>query len=237
MRLRGKSAVIYGAQSAAIAPVARSFAQEGATVYLAGGSPDQLLPVAQGVRDAGGEADVAQVYPLDAHSVDEHLHQVVVKHGTVDVSLNLAYMGIEGPARLCNLTDEQFHAVAFTRTRSNFVTMAAAAREMAYQGRGTVLATAVPKRAAPVGSLAAAAIGSAAIEALCHQLREDVGSFGVRFAYVSDATGSEEELVLRLLQTFETVPTTARPHPVINAGALVRASPVSTSAATDPVPA
>ncbi|HZY92653.1 MAG TPA: hypothetical protein VFG07_07810, partial [Thermoplasmata archaeon] len=125
----------------------------------------------------------------------------------------------------------------FTRTRSNFVTMAAAAREMAYQGRGTVLATAVPKRAAPVGSLAAAAIGSAAIEALCHQLREDVGSFGVRFAYVADATGSDEELARRLLRSFETVPTIVRPHPVISAGTPVRDGAVSTSAVVDPVPA
>jgi 3-oxoacyl-[acyl-carrier protein] reductase len=233
MQLNGKSAVIYGAHTPTGASVARAFAKEGATVYLAGRSTSRLQPVAREILNAGGAVEVAMVDPLEPESVSEHLHQVVVKHGAVDVSLNLAFQGIEGAARLVNLTDEQFAAATFTRIRSNFVTMAAAARTMAYQGRGVVLATAVD-RVSPEGELAGQAIGSAAIEALSEQLRADVGSFGVRFAYLADVPDSEEELVEELFEILATVPwsspsprelplgstaTGALPHPELHAGA------------------
>jgi NADP-dependent 3-hydroxy acid dehydrogenase YdfG len=207
MRLNGKSAVIYGAHSVVGSTVARAFAKEGARVYLAGRSVGRLEPVAREILDAGGAAEVAEVDPLGPESVSEHLRQVAVKHGTVDVSLNLAFLGIEGAARLCNLTDEQFAAATFTRIQSNFVTMAAAARQMALQGRGTVLATVVPERASPIRNLAGPAIGSAAIAALSEQLRADVGSLGVRFAFLAEVPDSEEDLVERLIRVLETVPT------------------------------
>jgi 3-oxoacyl-[acyl-carrier protein] reductase len=200
MQLRGKSAVIYGANSPAGASVARAFATAGATVYLAGRSPSRLEPLAREIVNAGGIVEVAEVDPLDPKSVSEHLHEVGVQHGSVDVSLNMAFLGVVGPARLCNLSDQQFDAATFTRLRSNFVTAAAAARTMAYQGRGIVLATAVPEGGYPEGELAGQRIGNAAIEALCEQLRGDVGSFGVQVAYVPDVPASGEELVQRLFQ-------------------------------------
>jgi 3-oxoacyl-[acyl-carrier protein] reductase len=202
LRLQGKSAVIYGANSPAGAAVARAIAKEGATVYLAGRSTSRLQPVAREILNAGGAVEVAKVDPMDPKAVTEHLHQVVVKHGTVDVSLNLAFLGVVGSTRLCNLTDEQFASATFTRVRSNFVTAAAAAREMSYQGRGTILATGVPDGVASDGGQAAPAIGSAAIEALCRQLRADVGSFGVNIDYLPGLPAGEvdrAEAVIRAL--------------------------------------
>ena len=209
MQLRGKSAVIYGANSPAGASVARAFATAGATVYLAGRSPSRLEPLAREIVNAGGIVEVAEVDPLDPKSVSEHLHEVGVKHGSVDVSLNMAFLGVVGPARLCNLSDQQFDAATFTRLRSNFVTAAAAARTMAYQGRGIVLATAVPEGGYPEGELAGQRIGNAAIEALCEQLRGDVGSFGVQVAYVPDVPTSGEELVQKLFHLLAMVPRSA----------------------------
>lgn len=199
-QLHGKSAVIYGANSPAGAAVARAFAKEGATVYLAGRSPSQLQPVAREILNARGAVEVAQVDSLDPASVSEHLHQVFVKHGSVDVSLNMAYLGIVGAARLCNLTDEQFAAATFTRVRSNFVTTAAAASHMAHQGRGLILATGAPETEKPDSLMAGQAIASAAIEALCQQLTFDVGSYGVRVAYVDEVPASGEALALELFQ-------------------------------------
>ena len=206
MQLDGKSAVIYGANTPSGASVARSFARAGATVFLAGRSTSRLQPAARAILNAGGAVEVAQVDPLDPKSVSEHLHRVAVKHGSVDLSLNLAFLGIEGATRLCNLSDEQFAAATFTRVRSNFVTTAAAAREMAYQGRGIILATASPDPASAEGKMAGPAIGSAAIEALCQQLRNDVGPFGVRVAFLADVLPSEEGLVDGLLEVLATLP-------------------------------
>jgi NADP-dependent 3-hydroxy acid dehydrogenase YdfG len=210
MRLQGKSAVIYGANSPAGASVARALAKEGATVYLAGRSTSRLQPVAREILNANGAVEVAQVDPMDPESVSEHLHEVMVKHGGVDISLNLAFLGIEKAARLCNLTPEQFAAATFTRVSSNFVTAAAAASEMAYQGRGIILATAVPDGASPEGRLAGQTIGDAAIEALCEQLRIDVGSFGVKVTYLDNAPASNEELVQSIIRLLATIPTGSR---------------------------
>jgi 3-oxoacyl-[acyl-carrier protein] reductase len=206
MQLHGKSAVLYGANNPTGAFVARAFADAGATVYLAGRTAERLQPLADEIVAAGGTALVAQVDPLDPKSVSEHLHQVSTQHGSVDVTLNLAFLGMEGPVRLCNLTGEQFAATTFTRVLSNFVTMAAASSEMAYQGRGTILATAGPGRTDPFGKLAGQAVGSAAIDALCQQLRQDVGSYGVRVAYLADECASAEDLVAELFRVLATEP-------------------------------
>ncbi|MCI4330801.1 MAG: SDR family oxidoreductase [Thermoplasmata archaeon] len=209
MQLEGKSAVVYGASNPNGALVARAFAREGATVYLGGRAINPLQLVATEILDAGGSAEVARVDPLDQASVSEHLHQIVIKHGTVDLSFNLAYLGIDGATRLCNLTDEQFLAASFTRVRSNFVTMAAAASEMAYQGRGVILASAAPERGSLEGKTAGQLIGSAAVEALCQQLSLDVGSYGVQVAYLAKAPGSEEEALEQIARTLSTLPATA----------------------------
>jgi 3-oxoacyl-[acyl-carrier protein] reductase len=233
MQLRGKSAVIYGANSPAGSSVARAFATAGATVYLAGRSTSRLLPVASEIQRAGGAVEDAEVDPLDPKSVSDHLHEVVVKHGAVDVSLNLAFQGVVGAARLCNLTDEQFDAATFTRVRSNFVTAAAAAVRMAYQGRGVILATAVPEGGYPEGELAGQRIGSAAIEALCQQLRADVGSFGVRVAYLADVSTAAEELVQKVFRVLASA--TVSPAEIAQEADVSSASPraeASAAAAT-----
>jgi NADP-dependent 3-hydroxy acid dehydrogenase YdfG len=175
---------------------------------LAGRTTNGLQPVAEEISTSGGAVEVAQVDLFNARSVSEHLHRIVVKHGTLDVSLNLAFLGIQGATRLCNLTGEQFDAATFTRVRSNFVTMAAAASVMAFQGQGIILASAAPARAVPLGTLAGEAVGSAAIEALCQQLRIDVGTYGVRIAYLADFSASEEDLVEHLVGVLQADTTT-----------------------------
>lgn len=211
MRLQGKSAVIYGANSPTGASVAQAFAREGASIYLAGRSPEEIQPVAQDIVDSGGNAEVARVDPLDPTSVSEHLHRVVVQHGSVDISLNLAFREIEAPTRLCNLTGEQFAAATFTRVLSNFVTTAAASSEMAFQGRGTILASAGRDRSTSSARFAGEAIGNAAIEALCHQLRLDVGPYGVRVGYLPETYGADEDLIDEVLRVLESGPTASPP--------------------------
>lgn len=230
MRLPGKSAVIYGANTPAGASVARAFAKEGGAVYLAGRSTGRLQPVAREIADAGGAVEVARVDPLDLSAVSEHLHHVVVQHGTVDISLNLAFQGMVGASRLCNLSDQEFASVAFTRVRSNFVTTAAAAKEMAYQGRGVILATGTPDGPSPDSAMAGQIIASAAVEALCRQLRLDVGAFGVQIAYLGDVPAAHDELAEELFRAMANVAPEAPGRPGAVAEAEVSDSPARTYA-------
>ena len=63
--LGGKNAVIYGGGGSIGAAVARAFAREGASVYLAERTLESLETVAQEIRSAGGTAHTAQVDALD----------------------------------------------------------------------------------------------------------------------------------------------------------------------------
>lgn len=179
MMLRGRNVVIYGAGNEMGSAVARAFAREGASVFLAGRSRDRLEPVAEQIRAAGGCAEVSVVDPLDEASVEDHVSYIVNEHGSLDASVNLAFRGAETDPRLTGLSESEFAAAAFTRVRSNFITSTAAARKMAYQGRGLILTLAgAPERSRRFTTT----VSDAAIEALSEHLAVEVGGRGVRVA-------------------------------------------------------
>jgi 3-oxoacyl-[acyl-carrier protein] reductase len=202
MQLQGKNVVIYGAGSEIGAAVAHTFAREGASLFLAGRSKEQLDAVVREVRTLGGRAEAASVDPLDADSVERHLTYVVNQHGSLDLSINLAFLAVPMGARLTGVTDQEFVAAAFTRARSNFVTSTAAARKMAYQGSGVVLAATLAQSGPHRGEVGGLAIGSAAIEVFFRQLASEVGPYGVRVSclrYGAFPEGAMVDQVFKLL--------------------------------------
>jgi 3-oxoacyl-[acyl-carrier protein] reductase len=81
--------VIYGGGGAIGGAVARTFAREGARVFLAGRTRAKLDAVAADIRSAGGVAETAEVDALDPWSVDGHADAVAADAGSIDVSFNL----------------------------------------------------------------------------------------------------------------------------------------------------
>ncbi len=81
MLLENKNAVIYGGGGAVGGAVARAFAREGATVYLAGRTLAGLDLVAQEICAAGGKAETAEVDAMDEGAVDRHADAVCGKGG------------------------------------------------------------------------------------------------------------------------------------------------------------
>jgi 3-oxoacyl-[acyl-carrier protein] reductase len=79
--LKGKNAAIYGAGGAIGGAVARAFAREGATVYLAGRTLTSLERVAEHIRSTGGAAETAQVDALGETAVDAHADDVAARAG------------------------------------------------------------------------------------------------------------------------------------------------------------
>src|SRR5260370_26160201 len=134
--LEGKVAVIYGGGGAIGGGVARTFAREGARVFLAGRSPDTLEAVAKEITASGGLADIAVVDALDGTAVDSQGRDVVATAGRLDVSFNLINRGdVEGTPLGEMKTDDLLRAVVNGRT-SDFVTARAAGRQMVEQGAG-----------------------------------------------------------------------------------------------------
>jgi len=85
MLLNNKIAVIYGAGGAIGGAVARSFAREGAKVFLSGRNAEPVEAVARDIVAAGGEAEVANVDALDEDAVRElaQRYQVSVQALTI----------------------------------------------------------------------------------------------------------------------------------------------------------
>ena len=91
--LQGENATIYGAGGGIGAGVARTFAREGARVFLAGRARETLDAVATDITSESGAAEVAVLDALDEAAVDEHVREVGNQAGSVDVSFNLISRG------------------------------------------------------------------------------------------------------------------------------------------------
>jgi NAD(P)-dependent dehydrogenase (short-subunit alcohol dehydrogenase family) len=179
MLLENKNAVIYGGGGSIGATVAREFAREGARVFLAGRTRENLDAVANDIEADGGAAEVAMLDALDEQAVEEHAQGVVSQAGTIDVSCNLITRGdVQGIALINMTTDDLLRAVV-NGLRTNFVTARAAARRMVEQGSGVILAldSGSANGSPMMGSTGPA---DAATDTFIRNLAAEIGPRGVR---------------------------------------------------------
>jgi NAD(P)-dependent dehydrogenase (short-subunit alcohol dehydrogenase family) len=108
MLLEGKNAVIYGAGGSIGGEVARTFAREGARVFLAGRTRGKLEAAAADITTAGGSAEVAEFDALDEQAVGQHADAVAAKAGSLDVSFNLISRGDVQGTPLVDMTTADF---------------------------------------------------------------------------------------------------------------------------------
>jgi len=192
MLLKNKSAIIYGAGGSIGGAVARAFAREGATLFLAGRSLDTLDKVAKEISAAGGIAETAQVDAFDEHSVDEHAAAVAAKAGSIDISFNaIRIKGSTQGTPLVELSADDISLPVKSRVATNFLTARSAARHMIQSRSGVILMiTATPARLAfpMTGSFG---VEGAAIEGLCRSLASELSPQGVRVICLRSA-GSPE---------------------------------------------
>jgi NAD(P)-dependent dehydrogenase (short-subunit alcohol dehydrogenase family) len=181
MMLQDKVAVIYGAGGAIGGAVARTFAREGANLFLTGRHLAPVEAVAKDVISAGASAEAAEVDALDEQAVDEHLQSVIDKAGRIDISFNA--IGIPNPkirVPLVELDLEQFFLPIATYTRSYFLTARLAARRMVANRSGVIMTvTSTPSRTGTplVGGGGPA---MAAVEALTRGLSAELAPQGIR---------------------------------------------------------
>jgi len=186
MLLEHKNAIIYGAAGSIGSGVARTFAREGATVFLVGRTREKLDVVARDIRSAGGSAEVAVVEALDEQAVDAHVRAVVAQAGSIDVSLNLISRGDVQGTPLLDMKVEDFLCPITTGVRSNYITARAAARQMVRQGSGVILMVTSGSGEAwtspEVWAMGGTGPADAATESFMRYLAAEVGPRGVRVA-------------------------------------------------------
>jgi 3-oxoacyl-[acyl-carrier protein] reductase len=180
MLLEDKVAVIHGGGGVIGGAIARAFAREGATVYLAGPTLKKLEAVARDVASEQGRAHVAVVDALDEDAVGRHVDAVVAEAGKIDIAVNaVGLMHVQGtPFGELSLAD--FERPIHTYMRTLFVTAKAVSRLMIARGSGVILSLSTP--AAKIGFPGVAGFGStcAAIEGFARHLALDLGPHGIR---------------------------------------------------------
>jgi 3-oxoacyl-[acyl-carrier protein] reductase len=189
MLLGGKNAVIYGAGGSIGGAVARAFAREGATVFLAGRTLESLEAVAEEIRSAGGAAETAQVDALDEQAVDGHADAVAASAGGIDVSFNLISYGDVQGTPLVEMPLEDFERPVMSAVRTQFLSARAAARHMIRQGSGVILTFGGAGGRDPIRDytsggfqvyLGGFQVALGAIDVLRRQLASELGPHGIR---------------------------------------------------------
>lgn len=178
MLLENKVAVIYGAGGSIGGAVARTFAREGARVFLAGRTGEKLDKVADEIRSHGGVADTAIVDALDEKAVDEYVDAVVEQAGYIDISFNLiSYGDVQQP--LIEISVEDFMQPITNAMRTHFLTTRAVARHMIPRGSGVILAFggSGPQTLPGLGGFK---VSLDALEGLRRQWALELGASGIR---------------------------------------------------------
>jgi NAD(P)-dependent dehydrogenase (short-subunit alcohol dehydrogenase family) len=180
MLLKDKVAVIYGAGGAIGSAVARTFAREGARLFLSGRNLAPVEAVAKDIIAAGGQAEAARVDALDEDAVEQNAVSVVKKTGRIDVVLNaMGFRAVQG-VPLADLGREDFSFPIATWTTTQFLTARAAARHMVQKRSGVILTLSASPARLAIASTGGFGVACAAIEGLSRTLAAELSPHGVR---------------------------------------------------------
>jgi NAD(P)-dependent dehydrogenase (short-subunit alcohol dehydrogenase family) len=179
--LDSRNIIIYGAGGGLGRGIARTFAREGANLYLAGRTIERLEAVAATIAEDGGHAEVAVVDALDEQAVREHAAGVAERAGSLDVSFNLISRGDVHGTPLLDISLADYMAPLTNGMTSHFITAQNAARIMVQQDRGGVILS-LTSGSSRIQGPAMGGTGSAdaAMESFMRNLAAEVGPRGVR---------------------------------------------------------
>ncbi|HLF73709.1 MAG TPA: SDR family oxidoreductase [Anaerolineales bacterium] len=180
MLLKDKNAIVYGAGGGIGGGVARTFAREGARVFLAGRTREKLEDVAAKITAAGGWAEAAVVDALDEQVVEEFARTVAYRAGSIDVSFNLISRGDVQGIPLVDMTAADLTHAVITGLTANFLTARAAARRMIEQGSGVILMLTSGSSAGAPPLMGSTPPADAATEAFMRSLAAELGPHGIR---------------------------------------------------------
>jgi NAD(P)-dependent dehydrogenase (short-subunit alcohol dehydrogenase family) len=180
-RLKNKIALIYG-DGGVGSTVAKEFAKQGAHVYLAGRTAAKLDAIAQEILNNGGIVTTKRVDVLSEDEVEEHVREIELKEGRIDISFNaigLPQTGHQGTAFTELTLDNYLHPITYY-SQAHFITAKAAAKRMMAQGSGVILMNTPSPSRISVPFMGGMPATWSAVEALSRTISAECGPYGVR---------------------------------------------------------
>jgi NAD(P)-dependent dehydrogenase (short-subunit alcohol dehydrogenase family) len=178
--LENKNAVIYGGGGAIGGAIARVFAREGATVYVAGRTQAKLDAVARDIVAAGGTVETAEVDVFDQPAVDKHADAVAEAAGGIDIAVNAVSVMHDQGTLLADLSLEEFMRPIDGFLRALFITSKAVARHMGRERPGVILTLSEPGAKLAIGGILGHGVSAAGKEAFARLLAAELAPGNVR---------------------------------------------------------
>jgi 2-deoxy-D-gluconate 3-dehydrogenase len=135
--LKGKVAIVTGGNGGIGLGMAQGIAAAGATVVLGGRNAAKGAVAVQQIKDAGGEAEFADVDVTSEKSCRALIDGAASRHGRLDILINNAGTNIRKVPDILKL--EEWHTVMDTNLTSAFVCTHAAYPHMRQAGGGKII--------------------------------------------------------------------------------------------------
>jgi NAD(P)-dependent dehydrogenase (short-subunit alcohol dehydrogenase family) len=176
-----KAAIVIGAGDALGGAIARRFAAEGYAAVIARRNADQLEPLAEAIRAAGGEA---HPFGLDARQEDQMValfDKVEAEIAPVDVCVFNIGANVRFP--IAETTARVYFKVWEMACFAGFLAGREAAKRMTPRGRGTIIFTGATASVRGREGFAAFAGAKHGLRALAQSMARELGPQGIHVAH------------------------------------------------------
>ena len=177
--IKGKSALVTGASGALGEVAARTLAEAGAVVTLAGGNRQRLEAIASELSDQGAEVRVCEGRPTD-EAAAEHIVSAAAANGGLDILIAASGMAIVKP--ITEMDPESWDSVMDANVRQTWLLCRAASRVFKEQsdadpqrGGKIVLISSVRAHFATAAGTSAYGPSKSAINMLTRSLAVELG--------------------------------------------------------------
>ncbi|MEO8114375.1 MAG: SDR family oxidoreductase [Phenylobacterium sp.] len=176
-----KAVIVVGAGDALGGAIARRFAREGYAAVIVRRNADQLEPLAQAIRAAGGEAHPFGVDARNEEAMVELFDRVEAEIAAVEACVFNIGANVRFP--IAETTARVYFKVWEMACFAGFLAGREAARRMTPRGRGTILFTGATASLRGGAGFSAFAGAKAGLRALAQSMARELGPKGVHVAH------------------------------------------------------
>lgn len=139
MDLAGRVALVTGASSGLGEQFAKTLAQAGAAVVLAGRRLDRLKTLRAEIEAGGGDAHVVKLDVTDIASIKSAVAHAETEVGTIDILVNNSGVGLT--QKLVDVSEDDYDFVFNTNTKGAFFVAQEVAKRMLARAQGAAPGT------------------------------------------------------------------------------------------------